>query len=415
MAKGIKNISPWAWVPTLYLAEGLPLFIITSLTTYLFKDLGFPNSQTVLFTSLIAYPWIFKPLWSPFVDSIRTKRWWVLAMQFPMAILIMLIAFLAPNGYTTIALILFAITAFCSATHDIAADGYYMLALDEKEQTFFVGIRSAFYKIASILCQFGILKLIGYLQKNDYSNSTSWTVGLLVCSAILACMAVAHTWTMPKAEQAGEPKSIRAIGREVLQPFIVFFRKPGIVLAICFMVFCRLPESVLLKLRDTFLVDPIEAGGMLLSKGQIADLNLIGILTTLVGGLGGGWWAHKAGLKRVIIPMILCIALPSIVYVYLAQYQPSEFWKLATCVGFEQFGYGVGYTACMLYMLKIADGEYKTSVFSICTAFMYIGLVLPGTVSGYIQEAIGYVNAFWVVMACCIPSIVITYLVYRKL
>lgn len=409
------HISPWAWVPTLYLAEGLPLFIVTSLTVYLFKDLGFPNSQTVLFTSLIAYPWIFKPLWSPFVDSLRTKRWWVLAMQIPMAILVLLIALLAPKGYTTLALILFAITAFCSATHDIAADGYYMLALDEKEQTFFVGIRSAFYKIASILCQYGILKLIGYLQKNDYSYSTSWTIGLLTCSAIMACMAISHMWTMPKVEGTGEPKSLRAIGYEVLQPFLIFFRKPGIVLAICFMVFCRLPESVLLKLRDTFLVDPIAAGGLALNKGQVADLNLIGILTTLVGGLGGGWWAHKAGLKRVIIPMILCIALPSIVYVYLAQYQPTEFWKLGACIGFEQFGYGVGYTACMLYMLKIADGEHKTSVFSICTAFMYIGLVLPGTVSGYIQEAIGYVNSFWIVMVCCIPSIVITYLVYRKL
>lgn len=410
-----KNISAWAWVPTLYLAEGLPLFIVTSLTTYLFKDLGFPNSQTVLFTSLIAYPWIFKPLWSPFVDSIRTKRWWVLAMQFPMAIMVLLIAFLAPNGYITIALILFAITAFCSATHDIAADGYYMIALDEKSQTFFVGIRSAFYKIASILCQYGILKLIGYLQKNEYTNATSWTIGLLVCSAILACMAIAHTFTMPKVEQTGVQKSFGQIAKEILQPFVVFFSKPGIVLAICFMIFCRLPESTLLKLRDTFLIDPIESGGMFLSKGQIADLNLIGILTTLVGGLGGGWWAHKAGLKRVIIPMILCIALPSIVYVYLAQYQPSEFWILGTCVGFEQFGYGVGYTACMLYMLKIADGQYKTAVFSICTAFMYIGLVLPGTAAGYIQEAIGYVHSFWVVMACCIPSIVITYLVYRKL
>ena len=392
------------------------MFIVTSLTTFLFKDLGFPNSQTILFSSLIAYPWIIKPLWSPFVDSIRTKRWWVLAMQFPMALTVGLIAILAPHGYITIALVLFAVTAFCSATHDIAADGYYMIALNQEQQTYFVGIRSAFYKIASILCQFGILKLIGHLQKTGSTNANSWTVGLLVCSGILACLAVAHSWTLPKVElKNSESRNSETILKDLLKPFVVFFSKPDILLAISFMVLCRLPESILLKLRDTFLVDSIAEGGMSLLKSNIADLNLIGILTTLVGGLGGGWWAHKAGLKRVIMPMILCIALPSIVYVYLAAYQPSEFWILATCIGFEQFGYGVGYTACMLYMIHIADGEYKTAVFSICTAFMYIGLVLPGTVAGYIQEAIGYVNSFWIVMACCIPSIAITEVVRRHL
>ena len=416
MAKGIKNISPWAWVPTLYLAEGLPNFIVTSISVTLFTQMGMDIGQIALFTSLIAYPWILKPLWSPVVDSLRTKRWWVLAMQFPMAITVLLLAWLAPRGYTTTALILFTITAFCSATHDIAADGYYMLALNDKLQSRFVGIRSTFYKMASIICQYAILKVIDYLQHTQYSYATSWTIGLLILSALLACIAVAHVWTMPIVEQMPtERKDWQTLRREIFLPFVEFFRKPGIWLAICFMLLCRLPESLLLKLRDPFFLGKPENGGLGLQLGQIADLNIIGLVLMLLGGIGGGWWAEKAGLKKVIMPMILCITLPCIVYVYFAQFQPTSFWIMSVCVGFEQLGYGLGYTACMLYMIRVAEGAHKTSIFSICTAFMYLGYILPGMIAGYIQQATGFVGFFWVVMACCIPSIVITEVVRRKL
>lgn len=392
------------------------MFIVTSMSITLFTQLGMENGKIALFSSLIAYPWIIKPLWSPFVDSLFTKRWWVLAMQFPMAVTVLLLALLAPKGYITIALILFTITAFCSATHDIAADGYYMLALDEKQQSHFIGIRSAFYKIANVLCQYVILKVIDYLQSNHVDNAHSWTMGLLICSAILACMAVAHVWTMPKVEQIPEKKkSLAEISREVVQPFAEFFSKPGIGLAILFMLLCRLPESLLLKLRDPFFLGSPETGGMGLTLGNIADLNIVGLVLMILGGLAGGWWAEKAGLKKVIMPMILCIALPCIVYVYFAQYQPTSFWIMSICVGFEQLGYGLGYTACMLYMIRVADGAHKTAIFSICTAFMYLGYVLPGMIAGYIQEATGYLWFFWIVMACCIPSIIITEIVRRKL
>ena len=412
----MKQPNPWAWVPTLYLAEGLPNFLVTSMSITLFTQLGMENGKIALFTSLIAYPWIVKPLWSPFVDSIRTKRWWVLAMQFPMALTVLLLALLAPKGYTTIALILFTVTAFCSATHDIAADGYYMLALDEKQQSRFIGIRSAFYKVANVLCQFVILKIIDYLQHSNVDNATSWTIGLLICSALLACIAIAHVWSMPKVEaQPSEHKSIAAIGREVLQPFAEFFRKPGIGLAICFMLLCRLPEALLLKLRDPFFLGSTADGGMGLTLGNIADLNIVGLVLMVLGGLAGGWWAEKAGLKKVIMPMILCIALPCIVYVYFAQYQPTSFWIMSICVGFEQLGYGLGYTACMLYMIRVADGAHKTALFSICTAFMYLGYVLPGMIAGYIQEATGYLWFFWIVMLCCVPSILVTEVVRRRL
>lgn len=414
MRNNIRNISPWVWVPTLYLAEGIPYFLVTSISVTLFAQLGVPNSEMALFTSLIAFPWVVKPLWSPFVDVLRTKRWWVLTMQILMAVTVALLAWLAPQGHFTIALILFTITAFCSATHDIAADGYYMIALNEHDQSAYVGLRSTFYRIANIFCQSLLLMLVGWLQKRT-DISSSWTFALLLCSGLLALMALWHTWRMPRVEVTGDGLRVTGIWQEVGQVFVEFFRKPGIVLALCFMLIYRLPEALLLKLCNPFFLAAQDQGGLGITVDTIGEITGIGVILMLLGGIGGGIWASRTGLKKAIIPMALCLTLPCIVYVYFAQFQPTSFWILSLCVGLEQLGYGLGYTACMLYMIHIADGAHKTAHFSICTAFMFLGLMLPGMVAGYIQEAAGYLGFFWIVMACCVPSIVVTYLVYRKL
>ena len=414
MRNNIRNISPLVWVPTLYLAEGIPYFLVTSISITLFAQLGVPNSEMALFTSLIAFPWVVKPLWSPFVDVLRTKRWWVLTMQILMAVTVALLAWLAPQGHFKIALILFTITAFCSATHDIAADGYYMIALNEHDQSAYVGLRSTFYRIANIFCQSLLLMIVGWLQKRT-DISTSWTYALLLCSAILALIAAWHTWSMPAVEVKGERLKFKDIWREIGMVWVEFFRKPGIVLALCFMLLYRLPEALLLKLCNPFFLAAREQGGLGISVDTIGQITGIGVVLMLLGGIGGGIWASKTGLKKAILPMALCLTLPCIVYVYFAQHQPTAFWILSLCVGIEQLGYGLGYTACMLYMMRVADGNHKTAHFSICTAFMFLGLMLPGMIAGYIQEATGYLGFFWIVMACCIPSIIVTYLVYRKL
>ena len=401
-------------MPTLYLAEGIPYFLVTSISITLFAQLGVPNSELALFTSLIAFPWVVKPLWSPFVDVLRTKRWWVLTMQIMMAVTVALLAWLAPQGYLTIALILFTITAFCSATHDIAADGYYMIALNDTQQSAYVGLRSTFYRIANIFCQSLLLMLVGWLQKRT-DVSASWTYALLLCSGLLALIALWHTWAMPKVELKVESLKFKEIWQEVGHVFADFFRKPGIVLALCFMLIYRLPEALLLKLCNPFFLATQEQGGLGITVDTIGEITGIGVVLMLLGGIGGGIWASKTGLKKALIPMALCLTLPCIVYVYFAQFQPSAFWLLSLCVGLEQLGYGLGYTACMLYMIHLADGNHKTAHFSICTAFMFLGLMLPGMVAGYIQEAVGYLGFFWIVMACCIPSIAVTYLIYRKL
>lgn len=401
-------------MPTLYLAEGIPYFLVTSISVTLFAQLGVPNSEMALFTSLIAFPWVVKPLWSPFVDVLRTKRWWVLTMQILMAVTVALLAWLAPQGHFTIALILFTITAFCSATHDIAADGYYMIALNEHDQSAYVGLRSTFYRIANIFCQSLLLMLVGWLQKRTDIPS-SWTFALLLCSGLLALIALWHTWQMPRVESVRLEMASGQIWREVGQVFAEFFKKPGIVLALCFMLIYRLPEALLLKLCNPFFLAAREQGGLGITVDTIGEITGIGVILMLLGGIGGGIWASRTGLKKAIIPMALCLTLPCIVYVYFAQFQPTAFWILSLCVGLEQLGYGLGYTACMLYMIHVADGAYKTAHFSICTAFMFLGLMLPGMVAGYIQEAAGYLGFFWIVMACCVPSLVVTYLVYRKL
>ena len=414
MRNNIRNISPLVWVPTLYLAEGIPYFLVTSISITLFAQLGVPNSEMALFTSLIAFPWVVKPLWSPFIDVLRTKRWWVLTMQILMAVTVALLAWLAPQGHFKIALILFTITAFCSATHDIAADGYYMIALDEHDQSAYVGLRSTFYRIANIFCQSLLLMIVGWLQKRT-DISTSWTYALLLCSAILALIALWHTWSMPAVEVKRERLKFKDIWREIGMVWVEFFRKPEIILALCFMLLYRLPEALLLKLCNPFFLAAREQGGLGISVDTIGQITGIGVVLMLLGGIGGGIWASKTGLKKAILPMALCLTLPCIVYVYFAQHQPTAFWILSLCVGIEQLGYGLGYTACMLYMMRVADGSHKTAHFSICTAFMFLGLMLPGMIAGYIQEATGYLGFFWIVMACCIPSIIVTYLVYRKL
>jgi len=410
----MKHHSPWIWVPTLYIAEGIPYFIVTILSIALFKDLGESNTRIALFTSLITFPWIIKPLWSPFVDVIRTKRWWVIMMQGLMCLSVGILAWLAPKGYFTIALILFTITAFASATHDIAADGYYMLALTDQQQANFVGIRSTFYRLANIFCQSVLLMIVGWLERRT-SVSVAWTYTLLICSGMMAIVSLWHSWAMPIVEQERVTENTPTIWHGIAATWRSFFLKPGIGLALCFMLLYRLPEALLLKMELPFLRDTQALGGLGLTQDMIGLLNGIAIGLMLLGGIVGGLAAGKWGLKKVMLVMCLFLTLPCVVYCYLSMVQPTSFWIIAACIGFEQLGYGIGYTACMLYMIHMAEGEFKTSHFSICTAFMFLGLMLPGMVAGWLVDQMGYINFFWIVMACCVPSIIMTIIIQKQL
>ena len=437
--KEIKNISPWAWVPTLYFTEGIPYFLVNSISVMLFAKMGVPNDQLAFFTTLLYFPWFLKGLWSPFVDIIRTKRWWVVAMQALMtALCVLLIVTLPSPDSQTIAakatsvgtfrwtLVLFIITAFASATHDIAADGFYMLAHDGKSQAAFIGIRSTFYRIAAVFSQGVLVYIAGRIEETTGNIPLSWRVTLGVATVILLCVTLYHIFLLPKPAE-DQPRNVQGkeVWHELGEAFATFFTKPGVWLAIAFMLLYRLSEGFLVKLCMPFLVDSRETllrdgqfigGGLGLSTETVGLLyGTIGVICLLAGGILGGIYISRRGLKRSLWLMAAALTLPSFVYVWLSMAQPESLWLIGSAISFENFGYGFGFTAYMMYMMHFSEGPYKTSHYAICTAFMALSMMIPGFVAGAIEMAVGYTAFFWIANACSLTTFIVTYFVYRNL
>lgn len=427
--------SPWWWVPTLYFAEGIPYFIVNNISVTMFTKMGVPNGEMALFTSLLYLPWTIKPLWSPFVDIIKTKRWWILAMQLLMSAAFVLLTLTIPHpsaaviasGHTpinlfTITLLLFIITAFASATHDIAADGFYMLVLSEDKQSFFVGIRSTFYRLSSIFGQGVLVYIAGSLEKSSGNIPMSWQVTMGITAALFTAISLYHTFALPKpgrdAQRTadGKPQTFGEVLSEFGHTFYTYFHKPGVWLAIVFMLLYRLPEAFLLKMVNPFLLGTTATGGLALDTDTVGIVyGTIGVIALTVGGIIGGIAASRWGLKKALWPMAASMTLPCATFVYLSICLPHDLVVISTCVAVEQFGYGFGFTAYMLYMMHFSEGKYVTAHYAICTAFMALSMMLPGLVAGYIEEAIGYRDFFWMVMACCLATVVMTMLVRRKI
>ena len=422
-----KNISPWFWVPTLYFAEGVPYFIVNNISVMMFTKMGVPNGDMAFFTTLLYFPWFLKGIWSPLVDVVKTKRWWIVTMQALLTALMILLTLTLPTptsqmislGNTpislfTLTLILFIIAAFASATHDIAADGYYMLAHSPSSQARFIGIRSTFYRIASVFGQGVLVFIAGNIPY-------SWRVTLVVSASIFFIITLYHTFFLPVADDdhprvnTAETSSGKGKWAELGESFYTFAHKPHVWWAIAFMLLYRLPEGFLIKMCQPFLVHSTDQGGLGLSTELVGVVyGTFGVIALLAGGILGGIVASKRGLKRSLWIMAAAMTLPCLTFVYLAVFQPSNVGVITLALCIEQFGYGFGFTAYMLYMMYFSEGEFKTSHYAICTAFMALSMMLPGFVAGYIQEAIGYVNFFWMVMACCIATIGITFFIRRQ-
>ena len=426
--------NPWWWVPTLYFAEGVPYFIVNNISVMMFTKMGVPNGAMSFFTTLLYFPWFLKGLWSPIVDVVKTKRWWIVTMQILMTAMMVLLTVTLPkpdpatiaSGQTpismfTFTLILFIIAAFASATHDIAADGYYMLAHSQSSQAAFIGIRSVFYRIASIFGQGVLVFIAGYFEKKDGNIPASWQITLGLSAVIFAVITLYHTFFLPYSKEdkprvENEKVSLSTGAKEFMSSFVTFVKKPGVLLAIAFMLLYRLPEGFLIKLCMPFLVHPVAEGGMGLDTDTVGIVyGTCGVLALTIGGILGGIYASRVGLKSSLWVNAACMTLPCLTFVYLAIAQPSNIYVISTAVAIEQFGYGFGFTAYMLYMMYFSEGEFKTSHYAICTAFMALSMMLPGFVAGYIQEAIGYVWFFWMVMLCCIATLVVTYLADKKI
>jgi PAT family beta-lactamase induction signal transducer AmpG len=419
--------NPWMWIPTLYFAEGIPYFIVNNISVIMFNNMGMSKGDMAMYTSLLYLPWVIKPLWSPFVDIIKTKRWWIVAMQIIMAAAFALVAFTLPHpspeviasGATgvslfAITLVLFWITAFASATHDIAADGFYMLALNPGDQSLFVGIRSTFYRLSSIFGQGVLVVIAGLLERKTGNIPQAWSVTLIISALIFAAVTLWHTFSLPRpssdSSRAGSGKAgARQIFSEFERTFVTFFSKKHVLMSMAFMLLYRLPEAFLVKMMNPFLLDSHAQGGLGLSTETVGIVyGTVGVAALTAGGILGGIAASKWGLKKSLWPMALSLTLPCLSFVFLAAFQPENIYLISSCVALDQFGYGFGFTAYMLYLIYFSDGEFKTAHYSLCTGFMALSMMLPGMAAGYLQESLGYVWFFGFVMICCLVTVFVT-------
>lgn len=413
----MRSKSPWWWIPTLYFAEGIPYFIVNVISVTMFKRLGMPNGSLAMYTSLLYLPWVIKPLWSPFIDIIRSKRWWILATQLTMTAGFAALALSVSPDFFGAALCVFYIIAFASATHDIAADGFYMLALDKREQSGFVGIRSTFYRIASVFGQGVIVVVAGMLENSCNSIPAAWKLTLAGTAVLFGAISLWHVRTLPSPEAEDQPdRDSRELVLDFARAWTSFFKKPGIWTALAFMLMYRLPEALSVKMLSPFLLDSREAGGLGLTTSQSGLVyGTVGVIALTAGGILGGLYAARKGLKKSMWPMSLALALPCAVYLFLAAAGIDSMPVIYACVALDQFGYGFGFTAYLLYMMHFSEGEFKTSHYAICTAFMAMSMMIPGIFAGWLQEAVGYTGFFITVMICCSATIFVTSLAQRRL
>lgn len=415
-----KRRNPWLWVPSLYFIEGLPNALVVTVALALFKDMGISNDNATIYTSLFYLPWVIKPFWSPFVDMFGTKRRWIIAMQLMMAAGVGVIALtLNMPHWLAAALAAFWALAFCSATHDIAADGFYLLALPDKEQAFFVGIRSTFYRLANLFAAGGVVWMAGKMIDFGNGPAKSWSIIIGALALMFAAAAIWHAVVLPHPA-ADTPNRADTVGK-VLSDFAetvkTFFMRKGIVVALAFMLLYRLPEAVLCKMVLPFLRDPQAAGGLGLSTAEVGVANgVYGVAGIVLGGIIGGIIMARYGLRRCLWPMALSLTLPSAFYCYLAGVQPENVWLIRFGIGIEQFGYGFGFTAYMMYLMRFSEGSaYTTSHYAFSTGVMALGLMLPGMLAGKLQMAVGYPAFFAIVMLLCVPTFIVTWLVRRTL
>ena len=562
-----KKRNPWAWIPTLYMAEALPYVAVMTISTIMYKRLGISNTDIALYTGWLYLPWVIKPFWSPFVDLMKTKRWWTVAMQFIIAIGFACIAFSLPTSFFfQLSLAAFWLVAFTSATHDIAADGFYMHALDDHEQSLYVGMRSTFYRIATVAGQGLLVILAGLIEMNsglepallldaqhfnfvpveqadttvsmlDYmkqqnigygfvkaeeetqvvvDTTTSaftkwvretfgeeqreasvlqkrqmlvgvslsqppvgeepvilnmafkngdqsislnkeatrfeftrdnwdkqalmlvsvdpklkeettatfeglsgnipfaWLIVFISLSVFFFLASVYHYFVLPKPATDKPSKDVKTsvILREFIETFRTFFTKENALVAILFMLLYRLPEAQLVKLINPFMLDPVDKGGLGLTTGEVGFVyGTVGIVGLTIGGILGGIAAAHGGLKRWLWPMVCAITLPDLVYVYLSYVQPEGLGIVNVCIFVEQFGYGFGFTAYMLYLIYFSEGQHKTAHYAMCTGIMALGMMLPGMMAGWLQETIGYRHFFvWTIICCLVTFAVCAFL-----
>jgi PAT family beta-lactamase induction signal transducer AmpG len=406
-------LTPWRWIPSLYFAQGIPYVVVMTLSVVMYKNLNVSNTAIALYTSWLYLPWVIKPLWSPLVELHRTKRFWIVGLQFVIGAALAAVALTLPGpDFFRYTLAVFWLMAFSSATHDIAADGFYLLALPPNQQAAFVGVRSTFYRLAMIAGQGGLVYLAGTLQEATGDVTRAWSWVFVVLAVFFGLVGLYHLTALPRPVGDGPARPAQSPAVNYLGVFAAFFRKKEILTILFYLLVYRLAEAQLLKLVTPFLLDGRAVGGLGLTTRQVGIVyGTIGIIALTLGGLVGGYVISRFGLRRMLWPMIFTMHVPNAVFIFLALAQPDQLPLIGAAVAVEQFGYGFGFTAYMVYMMMVADGEHKTAHYALCTGFMALGMMLPGMAAGWIQDQLGYVNFFIWVCVATVPSFAATALI----
>jgi len=407
--------SPWFWVPSIYLAESVPYTIAMAVSVVLYKDMGLSNKEIAFYTSWLYFPWVIKPLWSPFVDIFRTKRFWILAMQLAIGGSLACVALTIPaSDFVRYTLAMFWIMAFCSATHDIAADGFYMLGLETPQQAAFVGVRVIFYRMATIIAEGGLVFMAGMLENYGCPVTSAWSLSFIGVAAVFLALFIYHFFVLPNPQtdiSAPWDKSKNFLA-EYFRVLTLFFRRKDILIVISFFLFYRFAEAQLVKMVVPFLRDTRVKGGLGLTTADIGVIyGTAGVIALMLGGLLGGYVIYKKGLKFWLWPMVLIMHLPDLIFVYLSHYQPENIWLIGSAVAVEKFGYGFGFTAYTIYMIMISQGSYKTVFYAIGTGIMALGMMIPAMGSGWIQEMLGYEKFFIWILITTIPGFIVAALI----
>jgi len=408
-----KDKGAWVWVPILYFTQGLPYVLVVSVSVIMYKQLGVSNEDIGLYTSLLYLPWVLKPLWSPFVDLKSTKRKWFLSMQLLIALALFGVALTIPSSlFLTTTLACFWMAAFASATNDIASDGYYMLGLTEKKQSFFVGMRSTFYRPAMVTGEGLIVVMAGFLENKYGDNSKAWSITMTVAAFLMLILTVSNFFAAPKYESSVE--ITRDSPKGFFEVFASFFKKPGIGIALAFILTYRLGESQLVKMAAPFLLDAPDKGGLGYSTEQLGTIfGTAGVIFLSIGGILGGILISKDGLKKWMLPMVISLNLPNVLYAILAMSKTTSIYAVTGTVILEKFGYGFGFAAFLMYLIYISEGKSKTSHYAIATGFMALGMMLPGMISGFMQQWLGYGGFFvWVVIAALPALFLVKFIKY---
>jgi PAT family beta-lactamase induction signal transducer AmpG len=408
-----KNKRAWIWIPVLYFTQGLPFVLVVTVSVIMYKKLGISNADIGLYTSWLYLPWVIKPLWSPYVDLISTKRNWFLFMQLLVALALLGVgAFLPTNIFFVTTLACFWMAAFASATNDVASDGYYMIGLTQDKQSFFVGIRSTFYKLANVTGQGLLVILAGFLENYYGDNTKAWSMTMIAAALLMFVLTLANFFATPKFESSEAIEKQKPAG--FFEVFRTFFNKKGMGIALAFVLFFRLGESQLVKMSAPFFLDSRSDGGLGYTTSEVGYIyGTIGVIMLTVGGILGGILISRDGLKKWMLPMVLSINIPNAFYAFLAITNTTNKFAVISTVVLEQFGYGFGIAGFMVFMIYIAEGASKTSHYALATGFMALGMMLPGLISGYVQEWLGYGGFFiWVVIGALPALLILKYLKY---